>query len=232
MLREGFEASLIVGILLAFLNRSGRRDRFLAVWLGAGSAFILSAAVATVLFVVGAELEGTAEAAFEGTAMLVAAGLLTWMIFWMRKQARGLKRELETQAAGALATGSTIGLATIAFVAVLREGVETALFLYGTVSGSNGLVSSLGATIGLSAAVMLGYLFYRGSSRLDLRRFFTVTSTLLLVFAGYLLARGLEELAEGGILPESEPMLIAAFLVAAAPTVFLFLRAPRAAKTA
>jgi len=227
MLREGFEASLIVGILLAFLNRTGRRDGFVAVWTGAGIAAAISIAVGALLFAIGAELEGTAEAAFEGGAMLLAAGLLTWMIFWMRKQSRGLKRELESQVEHALATGSAFALGLVAFVSVLREGVETALFLFGTVEGSNRLVASTGAAVGLAAAVALGYLFYRGSSRLDLRRFFTVTSVLLLVFAGWLLARGLEELAEGGVIPENEGLLLGAFAVLAVPTVYVFLRGPR-----
>lgn len=227
MLREGFEASLIVGILLAFLNRTGRRDGFVAVWVGAGIAFALSAGVATLLFAIGAELEGSAEYAFEGSAMLLAAGLLTWMIFWMRKQSRGLKRELEAQVEHALAGGSAFALGAVAFVSVLREGVETALFLFGTVEGSNRLLASTSAAVGLAAAVTLGYLFYRGSARLDLRRFFTITSVLLLVFAGWLLARGLEELAEAGLMPENEGALVGAFLLLAAPTVYLFLRSPR-----
>ena len=126
MLREGFEASLIVGILLAFLNRTDRRDGFRAVWLGAGLATVISIAVGAGLFAVGAELKGTAEVAFEGGAMLIAAGLLTWMIFWMRKQSRGLKRELEAQVEHALASGSAFALGLVAFISVLREGVETA----------------------------------------------------------------------------------------------------------
>src|SRR6266568_7396044 len=208
ILREGFEASLVVGIVLAFLDRTGRRDAFRPVWIGALAAAVLSAGVAALLFAIGAELQGRSEAIFEGAAMLLAAALLTWMIFWMRRQARTVRRELESQVEHALAAGSAFALALVAFVGVLREGVETALFLFGTVSGTNALVSTLSATVGLTGAVMLGYLFYRGASRLDLRRFFTFTSTLLLVFAGWLLARGLHELAEAGILPDSRALLV------------------------
>jgi len=224
MLREGFEASLIVGIVLAFLNRTGRRQGFAAVWAGTIAALIISVSVGALLFAVGAELEGRAEAAFEGGAMLFAAALLTWMIFWMRRQARGLKRELEEQVEHALARGSAFALALVAFVGVLREGVETALFLFGTIEGSNKLVASTSATIGLAGAVMLGYLFYRGAGRLNLRRFFTVTSVLLLLFAGWLLAQGLHELGEGGVLPESEVLLAGGFLALAGPTLFFYLR--------
>jgi high-affinity iron transporter len=224
MLREGFEASLIVGIVLAFLNRTGRRQAFAAVWAGTIAALALSVTTAGLLFAVGAELEGRAEAVFEGGAMLFAAALLTWMIFWMRRQARTIKRELEEQVEHALEKQSAIALALVAFVGVLREGVETALFLFGTVEGSNKLLASTSATIGLAGAVFLGYLFYRGAARLNLRRFFTVTSVLLLVFAGWLLAQGLHELGEGGVLPESEGLLAAGFLALAAPTLFFYLR--------
>ena len=228
MLREGFEASLIVGIVLAFLDRSGRRDGFRAVWLGAGAALAISIAVGIALFAVNAELEGTAEALWEGIAMLAAAGLLTWMIFWMRRQARSIKRELEGQVQSALAGGSFLALAAVAFVGVLREGVETSLFLFSSFSGSDPVVSTIGAVVGLAVAVALGYAFYRGSSRLDLRRFFTITSGLLLVFAGWLLAGGLEELAEGGVLPENEVLLWGSFLALAAPTLYFYFR-PRPA---
>ena len=227
ILREGFEASLVVGIVLAFLDRTGRRDAFRPVWIGACAAFVLSAVVAALLFAIGAELEGRSEQLFEGGAMLAAAVLLTWMIFWMRRQARTIRHELETQVEHALASGSAMALALVAFVGVLREGVETALFLYGTVSGTNAIVSTTSAAAGLAGAVALGYVFYRGVSRLDLRRFFTVTSTLLLLFAGWLLARGLHELSEGGLLPESTLILIAAFLALAGPTLYFFLRGSR-----
>jgi len=230
-LREGFEAALIVGIVLAFLSRSGRRDAFRAVWLGTAAALGVSVAAAVALFAVDAELEGVAEALWEGGAMLAAAGLLTWMIFWMRRQARSLRRELEQKVEGALATGSSLALAGVAFVAVLREGIETSLFLFGTFGAAGAVTSAIGALAGLIAAVALGYAFYRGASRLDLRRFFTVTSALLLLFAAWLLERGLEQLAEGGVLPESEALVWGAFLALAAPTLWLyFRRAPAAAR--
>jgi high-affinity iron transporter len=229
MLREGFEASLVVGIVLAFLDRTGRRDGFWPVWIGAAAALVISLAVGALLFGIGAELEGRAEAAFEGAAMLFAAGLLTWMVFWMRRQARTIRKELESQVEHALAAGSAVGLALVAFVGVLREGVETALFLFGTVEGANALVATTSAAVGLAAAVVLGYLFYRGAARLDLRVFFTVTSVLLLLFAGWLLVQGLHELGEAGIIPESEVLLVAAFVALATPTLYFFLRKPKGA---
>jgi len=224
VLREGFEASLIVGIVLAFLSRTGRRDGFLAVWAGVAAAVVVSVAVGIALFAVGAELHGTAEYLWEGSAMLLAAGLLTWMIFWMRRQARTLRTDLEGRVHGALGDGSFFALAAVAFVGVLREGVETALFLFSSASGTSPVVSTVGGIVGLGVALALGFAFYKGSSRLNLRRFFVVTSALLLLFAGWLLARALEEFAEAGVLPENEVVLWGSFLVLALPTLYLFFR--------
>jgi high-affinity iron transporter len=226
MLREGFEASLVIGIVLAFLSRTGRRDAFATVWVAAAAAAALSLAAGSLLFMVGSELEGKAEAAWEAATMLAAAALLTWMIFWMRRQARTIKRDLERDVERALARGSGVALALVVFVGVLREGVESALFLLGTVEGADALTSGIGAAAGLAAAA-LGVLVYRGSSRLDLRRFFSLTSALLLVFAAYLLASGLHELEEAGILPESEALLAAAFVGLAAPTLYALFRRPK-----
>jgi high-affinity iron transporter len=226
-LREGFEASLIVGIVLAFLDRTGRRDAFWPVWIGALAAIGISVAVGLALFAIGAEFEGRAEAVWEGSVMLLAAGLLTWMVFWMRSQARSIKRHLEAQVDHALQVGSAFALGLVAFVGVLREGLETALFLLGTFERSNATVSVVGGLLGLAAAVVLGYAFYRGSSRLDLRRFFTLTSVLLLAFAAWLLFGGLHELQEGGVLPESEVLRIVGFAALAVPTILLYLRSGR-----
>ena len=159
--------------------------------------------------------------------MLTAAGLLTWMIFWMRNRARTLRREIEGRTQAALEAGSAVGLALVVFVGVAREGVETALFLFSSVEGSSPLVSLVASLVGGAAAVALGYLFYRGSHRLNLRTFFAATSALLLVFAGYLLASGLHELAEAGVLPESQLLLVASFLALAVPTLYLFFRTPK-----
>lgn len=226
-LREGFEASLVVGIVLAFLDRTGRRDGFVAVWIGALLAVALSVLFAIGLFAIGAELDGAAEKVWEGSTMLVAAGLLTWMVFWMRRQARTIRSELEGRVQAALASGSALALAVVAFVGVAREGLETALFLFSSTEGGRSALSVVAGLVGLALAMALGYLFYRGSSRLDLRKFFTFTSGLLLVFAGYLLASGLHELADGGVIPESEALLVGAFALLAGPTLWLYFRPQR-----
>src|SRR5215218_10412145 len=160
MLREGFEASLVVGIVLAFLDRTGRREGFWPVWVGASAAIAISVGVGAVLFAIGAELEGKAEQLFEGSAMLIAAALLTWMIFWMRRQARTIRKHLEEQVEHALATGSALALAAVAFVGVLREGIETALCMTGTIAGEDAAVTSVSAVVGLATAVRHGYGFY------------------------------------------------------------------------
>ena len=224
VLREGFEASLVVAVVLAFLDRSNRRDGFVAVWIGIALALAVSAVVGITLFAVGAELDGTSEYLFEGITTIVAASLLVWMIFWMRRQSRSLRTDIEGKTQAALAEGSAIGLGAVAFVGVVREGVETSLLLFSTTEKASPLFSLASALIGLTLAVALGYAFYRGSHRLDLRRFFTVTSAILLVFAGWLLAKGLGELAEAGVIPEDEMILWGAFALLAAPTLWFFFR--------
>src|SRR4029453_4861868 len=157
VLREGFEASLVVGIVLAFLDRTGRRDGFGAVWVGVAAALALSLAVGAALFAAGAELEGRSEAVFEGVVMLTAAGLLTWMIFWMRNRARTLRKEIEGRTQAALDAGSALGLALGVFICGARGGGQTALFLFSSVEGSSRAVSLIAAIIGGVAAVALGY---------------------------------------------------------------------------
>ena len=223
-LREGFEASLIVGIVLAFLNRTGRRDGFWAVWVGAIAAALISVAAGITLWAIGTEFEGRAEALWEGTIMLAAAAMLTWMVFWMRSQARTIRSTLESQVEEALKVGSAFGLAAVAFVGILREGLETALFLLGTFENTNTWLSFVSGALGLVAAFGFGYLFYKGSARLDLRRFFVFTSVLLLAFAGWLIFGGVHELAEGGVLPESMALQVGIVAAFAAPALWLYLR--------
>ena len=134
-LREGIEAALIVSIVLAYLKQLGASDRSRLVWWGAGLAVLLSAAVGTVVFVAGAEFEGKAEEVFEGLVTLAAVGVLTWMIFWMRRQGARIKSELQEKVDTALVAGG-LALAGLAFFAVLREGIETALFLFAAVKGT------------------------------------------------------------------------------------------------
>jgi high-affinity iron transporter len=199
--REGLEASLIVGIVLAFLAKTDHREQFRFIWLGTAAALLASVVTGAALFFTLGELEGRAEQIFEGIAMFSAVAVLTWMIFWMRRQARHIKRELEAKIATAIAAGSAIGLASVVFFAVLREGVETALFLFAISDSTTPLTTGVGAVVGLAISISLGVALYFGSRRLNLRQFFTVTGVLLIVFAGGLLAHGIHEFQEAGLLP-------------------------------
>jgi high-affinity iron transporter len=175
------------------------------VWWGTGLAVALSAIVGTIIFSVGAEFEGTAEEVFEGVVTLTAVGVLTWMIFWMRRQGARIKSELQQKVDTALTAGG-LALAAIAFFAVLREGVETALFLFAAAEGTavegGGVAAQLlGAMLGLGLAVVLGVLLYRGGIRMNLRTFFKVTGVILVVVAAGLFAYSVHELQEAGWLP-------------------------------
>ena len=201
-LREGVEAALIVSIVLAYLVRSGRGDQAGRIWLGTGLAVALSLAVGIVLFNTVGSFEEPYEQIFEGTTMLVAAAVVTWMLFWMRRQASSVKGELQAAVDRAVADGASWGLAILAFSAVIREGLETSLFLVGQAT-SNRLEAVwilLGALVGLVVAVGLGYGFYRGSRRLNLGSFFRWTGIALVFIAAGLLSKAIHEFIEIGAL--------------------------------
>lgn len=224
-LREGFEAALIVSLVLAYLHKTGNLERHArAVWAGVGGGVAFSLVVGSILFATVGELDGTAEAVYEGTAMLLAAAVVTWMVFWMRRQAATIGAHLRDQVGESLRVGGGVALASVAFIGVAREGLETALFLFASVGDSGAVVAVTAALGGLVAAVVLGVLFYRGALRLDLRRFFTITGVLVIAFAAWLILRGLHELGEAAgseVLEAAGP--IAAVLYAAGFT-FIYLR--------
>jgi high-affinity iron transporter len=199
--REGLEAALLVGIILGYLDQIGRRDRYRPVWTAVGLAAALSLALAVGLHIAGAAFEGRGENLFEGTAMLLAVGVLTWMIFWMRHQARSRKNALEAGIYGAVRQGHAWALFSLAFLAVLREGVELALFLTAVDLVSGGLSTLAGGLIGLGCAILAGWAVYTSTARLNVRRFFDTTGFVLLVFAAGLFAHGLLEFQEAGWLP-------------------------------
>ncbi|MEO8477209.1 MAG: iron uptake transporter permease EfeU [Actinomycetota bacterium] len=204
-LREGIEAALIISILLAYLRQIDRNDMRPLVWWGTGLAVLVSLAVGGVIFAAAAEFEGTGEKVFEGLVTLAAVGVLTWMIFWMRRQGARVKSELQDKVDAALMTGG-LALGGLAFVTVVREGIETALFIFAAAKGTavqNGRVweQLLGAALGLALAVALGVLLYRGGLRMNLRTFFRYTGALLIVVAAGLFGFGIHELQEAGWLP-------------------------------
>jgi high-affinity iron transporter len=200
-LREGLEAALIIGILLGSLKQLGQSQRRKFVWVGVLVAAVLSGLVAAALQIMDVEFEGQSEQIFEGVVMLIAVGLLTWMIFWMRTQSRKLRANLEKGIRSAVRTGKNWGLTAVAFVAVFREGVETALFLSASAFATGGRGTLLGAILGLIVAFFLGFLIYASSTRVNIRIFFLVTSALLLIFAAGLLSHAIHEFQEAGLLP-------------------------------
>lgn len=200
-LREGLEGTPIVGILLGVLRKPERTERVRFVWWGAVAAALLSALVAVSLTAIGAKLEGGAEEIFEGLTMLLAAGVLTWMIFWIQRQGRAVRQGLEEQVRQAVSGESGRGLFMVSFVAVLREGIELALFLTAAAMTSSAWPTWIGGVVGLSLAIALGWAIFASTVQLDVRRFFQVTGAILLVFAAGLIARGVHELVELGWLP-------------------------------
>jgi high-affinity iron transporter len=229
LLREGFEAALVVGLIVAFLARTGQLRRHgRAVWTGVAAAVASSAVAGAVLFAIFGELDQSAEAVFEGVAMLVACAVLTWMVFWMRRQARTIGGHLREQVGQAVTSGGGAALAAVAFVGVAREGLESALFLFVSFRDEGALETIAGGAAGLALAVGLGVAFYRGSVRLDLRRFFLVTGLLVIALGAYLLYGGLHELGEAGggeALEVAGPVLAVLF---AAGFGWLYLRDARA----
>jgi high-affinity iron transporter len=205
-LREGVEAALIVAIICAYLARTGNARHFGKIWVGVGAAVAVSVALGAVIFLTVGGLEAPYEQIFEGATMLVAAAVVTWMLFWMRRQARSVRGDLQRAIDRVLTEGTAWGLAVLAFTAVIREGLETALFLVGQAtaaadgaSGESGAFAVLvGALAGLGIAVALGYGFYRGSRTLDIRTFFRWTGVLLIFIAAGLLSHAVHEFVEIG----------------------------------
>ena len=198
--REGLEAALIVGIVLGYLKKTGQSGYNRHTWMGVGVAIAASIALAAGIQLADAKFEGRNEEIFEGVAMFLAVGVLTWMIFWMRHQSHSIKSSLERDIEQAVGTNQGRGLAALTFLAVFREGVETVLFLSAAAFTNNEMDTLLGGCVGLILAVLLGYLIYISAVQLDLRRFFNVTSALLLLFAAGLFAHGIHEFQEAGLI--------------------------------
>lgn len=189
-LREGLEAALIVGIVAAFLRQRGRLDALRSVWLGVLAAVVICVGIAIGLILLQSELTQQAQEALETVIGLLAVAMVTYMILWMRKHSRGLKHDLEGAAESALAQGSAIALVGMAILAVLREGIETVVFLLALFrTAETPALAGVGAALGLVVAIGIGYGIYKGGVRLNLSRFFRITGfVLVLVAAGLLMS--------------------------------------------
>ncbi len=200
-LREGLEAALVVSILMSFLVRSGHRDRIPALWLGIVVAVVASLAFGGLLHFTSASMSFEAQEMFGGIVSIVAVGFVTWMVFWMRRASRTISGDLRGKMSAAVELGA-IGVFTAALLAVGREGLETALFLYPTFAAQGaGAAPAIGALLGIGTAVFVGVLLYRGTVHMNLAAFFKVTGAALIVIAAGVLAYGVHDLQEAGVLP-------------------------------
>ncbi len=201
-LREGVEAALIVSIVLAYLVKTGNARHSGRIWLGTALAIAVSIAVGVTLFVTIGGFEGTSEQIFEGIAMTIAAAVVTWMLFWMRRTAANIKGQLHARVDRSLTEGSIFGLTLLAFTAVIREGIETALFLLGQATAADAQATStlVGAVIGLAIAAVIGYALYRGARVINLRTFFSWTGVALIFIAAGLLSYAVHEFVEAGVI--------------------------------
>lgn len=203
-LREGLEASLIVGILVAYLVKTGRKALLTPLWAGVALAVLVSLATGAFLTITSTELSSRGEEFFAGTTSFLAVGFVTWMVFWMKRTARHLKGQLEGQMSTAILAGP-LALAAAAFFAVVREGLETSLFIYAnfkTVSSTPS--ATVGLILGLGLAITLGYLIYRSSIKINLSKFFNYTGIALVVVAAGVLSYGIHEYQELGWLPGAD----------------------------
>ncbi len=198
--REALEAALIIGIIAAYIAKIGRKDLNRYIYTGIIGAIVASMAVALVFKIVYGELEGTAEQLFEGGAALTAAAVLTYMIFWMAQNSKKIKGEIQEKIDISISKGQMLGIAALSFIAVFREGVETVLFL-GTLAIQSPFDAFLGFMVGIVVVVILSFVMFKGMYRLDVSSFFKYTSILLILFSAGMVATGVHELNEAGIIP-------------------------------
>jgi len=201
-LRESVEASMIIAILLAYLNRIGRRGHFRDVFIGVAAALVLATAGGAVAYATIRSYDGSrVQTIFETATYLLAAAVLTYMTFWMRRHARSLSKELRARAEAALDGRARWGLGLLAFQAVGREGLETVVFTLAIIFSTSAASALSGAVLGLAGGLAVAFVIYRLGHRLNLGRFFTVIGVLLMVFAAGLLANSVQNMQELGWLP-------------------------------
>lgn len=202
-LREGLEAALVVSILITYLVRTNRTNSIKFVWIGVFSAVALSLAFGALLTFTSLSLHfnEAAEETFAGTMSVIAVALVTWMIVWMRNAGKKMNAELEGKLENAI-IGGAVTVAAMAFASVAREGIETTLFFFSAVQAAGSTVAPvIGFTLGILAASAVGFLIYRRAIKINMRRFFTVTSYFLILVAAGVFSSGISDLAEAGVIP-------------------------------
>ncbi len=200
-MRETLEASLVVGIILAYLHRTRNTQHIGYVWGGVAGGVVLSILLAIGFSVFAGGLTGRAEELYEGITMLIAAGLLTWMILWMMQQGKYMRRQIEGEVATHIENNRRLGIFFLAFTATAREGAETVIFLQAAILHAKAGAHLIGFLLGLGAALVFAYCLFKGFSRMPLKKFFAISSALLVLFAAGLIAHGVHELQEAGVLP-------------------------------
>lgn len=201
-LREGIEIALVVTILLGYLRKIDQKRHFRQIWIGVGAATALSLAFGGALEITSRELNGRVLEAFEGFTMLFAVAVLTWMVFWMKRQSAGISLDLRHQIDSALSGGSVVALSLLAFSAVAREGFETTLFLFAGSTNTSGAQFVLGGVIGFALAAASGVVIYYGAAKLPLKQFFLVTGVVVVILAAGLLANALSNLHAAAIIDD------------------------------
>ena len=200
-LREGLEACLIVGILVAYIVKTNRKGYLKPLWTGVATAVIASIALGAFLTMTSVSLSDRGQELFAGVTSFIAVALVTWMVFWMKRTARNLRNELQGKVDSAVSAGP-LALAGVAFIAVIREGLETSLFVYTNFQTVADVTSStVGLILGFAVSITLGYLIYKSAIRLNLAKFFTYSGVALIVVAGGVLSYGIHEFQEFGFLP-------------------------------
>lgn len=208
-LREGIEAALVISILITYLVRTGRTGLIKQVWYGVIGAIVASVVIATALESISSELAENLEPIFAGVVSFIAVGFVTWMIFWMKRSARTISSDLRTQLDAAALAGGGLAVASMSFVAVLREGAETAIFFWAAAHAAGDQVTALlGLILGLATATVLGWIFYRSTAAINLRKFFKVTGILLVFVAAGVLSYGIHEFQEVGWLPGEDNVIL------------------------
>ena len=200
-LREGLEACLIVGILVAYIVKTNRQGYLKPLWTGVVTAVIASIALGAFLTMTSVSLSDRGQELFAGVTSFIAVALVTWMVFWMKRTARNLRNELQGKVDNAVSAGP-IALAGVAFIAVIREGLETSLFVYTNFQTVADVTSStIGLILGFAVSITLGYLIYKSAIRLNLAKFFTYSGVALIIVAAGVLSYGVHEFQELGYLP-------------------------------